>query len=312
MNDLGTVALGRTGLRVSRLGLGGAPLGGLFTSVAEDDARDTVDAAYASGVRYFDTAPFYGHGTGELRMGNALRPHPRDEFVLSTKVGRVLVPASEDEVEDHQYRDTLAMNPVFDFSEDAVKRSLESSLERLKLGRVDIALVHDPDDHFQEALDGAFPALVRLREEGVVRAIGAGMNQWEMPLELARRVDVDCFLLAGRYTLLDRSAERELLSECERRDIAVIAGGPYNSGILAGGAHYNYEDAPEEMLSRKRELEAICASHDVPLKAAALQFPLRHPAVACVLAGARTRAEAEENARMMMHPIDPSFWEEVS
>ena len=312
MSPFDTSEIGHTGLRITQLGFGSAPLGGLFTSVAGNTATDTVLAAYDSGIRYFDTAPFYGHGKSEVRLGSVLRQYPRDDFVLSTKVGRVLVPAEGGAIEDHAYRDTLDYNPVFDLSPDGIRRSFESSLERLGLERIDIALLHDPDDHFEKAIEQAFPTLIRMREEGLVTAIGAGMNQSEMLYEFARRVDVDCFLLAGRYTLLDQSASERLLPECENRGISIILGGPYNSGILAGGEHYNYEAAPIEMVEKKKRLDKLCADHDVPLKAAALHFPLKHRAVACVLAGARTAAEVRENVDMMATDIPSTFWDALT
>jgi D-threo-aldose 1-dehydrogenase len=311
---LSTSEIGRTGLRVTRLGLGGAPLGGLFESVREDEARATVSAAYGAEIRYFDTAPFYGHGRGEMRIGAFLRDRPRDEFVLSTKVGRVLVPA-KGAVEDHQYKDVLPLNPVFDFSASGILRSFESSLERLGLERIDILLVHDPDEHYRAVVEEAFPALARLREEGTVRAIGAGMNQWEMLRDFARDLDFDCFLLAGRYTLLDQSALAELLPLCEKRRISILLGGPYNSGVLAAGSggsgHYNYETPAPSILERVSRLESVAARNGVPLKAAALQFPLAHPAVATVIPGARSPSEVEDNLRMFHHPIPSSFWKEL-
>ena len=312
MNPFDTAEIGHTGLRVARLGFGGGPLGGLFTGVDEGTATDTVLAAYDSGIRYYDTAPFYGHGKSEGRLGSVLRQYPRDDFVLSTKVGRVLVPAEGGAIEDHAYHDTLDYNPVFDLSPDGIRRSFESSLERLGLDRIDIALLHDPDDHFEKAIEQAFPTLLRMREEGLVTAIGAGMNQSEMLYEFARRVDVDCFLLAGRYTLLDQSASKLLFPECENRGISIILGGPYNSGILAGGEHYNYEAATRAMIEKKKRLDKLCADHDVRLKAAALQFPSRHRAVACVLAGARTAAEVRENVGMMATDIPSSFWDALT
>ena len=312
MNPLETAEIGHTNLLVSRLGFGGAPLGGLFTSVGDATAQDTVLAAYDAGLRYFDTAPLYGHGMGETRLGSVLRHYPRDDFTLSTKVGRVLVRPDAGGIQDHQYKDVLPLNPEFDFSADGIRRSFESSLERLGLDRIDIALIHDPDDHYAQALGVAFPALARMREEGIVSAIGAGMNQWEMLYEFAREADFDCFLLAGRYTLLDQSAEEKLLPECENRSISIILGGPYNSGILAGGEHYNYETAPPEIVAGKKRLETLCAEHGVPLKAAALQFPLRHPAIACVVAGARTASEARENCEMMAHTIPRRFWDALT
>jgi D-threo-aldose 1-dehydrogenase len=302
--------IGKTGLRVTRLGLGGAPLGGLFESVREEEARATLSTAYAAGIRYFDTAPFYGHGRGEMRVGAFLSGRPRDEFVLSTKVGRVLVPA-EGRVEDQHYKDVLPLNPVFDFSADGIRRSFDSSLERLGLERVDILLVHDPDAHYRAVMDEAFPALARLRDDGVIRAIGAGMNQWEMLRDFARDADFDCFLLAGRYTLLDQSALPELLPLCEKRRVAILLGGPYNSGVLAGGGHYNYERPAPAILEKVRRLERVAARHEVPLKAAALQFPLAHPSVASVIPGARTAAEVEENVRMFSCAIPSDFWNEL-
>jgi D-threo-aldose 1-dehydrogenase len=307
--------IGRTGIRVTRLGLGGAPLAGLFESVRDEDARATLSTAYGAGIRYFDTAPFYGHGRGEARLGAFLREQPRDDFVLSTKVGRVLVPAAEGAIEDHQYKDVLPLNPVFDFSADGILRSFESSLERLGLERVDILHVHDPDAHHREVLEEAFPALSRLRDEGRIAAIGAGMNQWEMLCDFAREADFDCFLLAGRYTLLDQSALPRLLPECEKRGISILIGGPYNSGVLAAGSrgsgHYDYERPAPAILEKVARLETVADRHRVPLKAAALQFPLAHPAVASVIPGARTAAEVEENVRMFSHPIPSAFWSDL-
>jgi D-threo-aldose 1-dehydrogenase len=314
-SPLSVSEVGKTGLSVTRLGFGGAPLAGLFESVREEDARATLSAAWGAGIRYFDTAPFYGHGTGEMRLGAFLRERPRDEFVLSTKVGRILVPAADGAIEDHQYRDVLPLNPVFDFSADGIRRSFESSLERLGLARIDILHLHDPDAHYREALEEAFPALARLRDEGRIAAIGAGMNQWEMLFDFAREADFDCFLLAGRYTLLDQSAFPRLLPECERRGISILIGGPYNSGVLAAGSrgsgHYDYERPAPAILEKVARLEAVAARHAVPLKAAALQFPLAHPAVASVIPGARTAAEVEENARLFSHPIPGDFWSEL-
>jgi D-threo-aldose 1-dehydrogenase len=307
--------IGRTGLEVTKLGLGGAPLGGLFESVRDEDARQTVEEAFRSGIRYFDTAPYYGHGKGEMRLGTALASYAREDFVVSTKVGRVLVPAEEGAIEDHQYRDVLPMNPVFDFSADGVLRSFESSLGRLGLERIDVLLLHDPDAYYRAALEDAFPALARLREEGCIRAAGAGMNQWEMLLDFAREADFDCFLLAGRYTLLDQSALRHLLPECEKRRISILIGGPYNSGIIAAGSRgagrYDYQVPPPSVLSKLERLEAVAERHEVPLKAAALQFPLAHPAVAAVVPGARSAREVEENRRLFRHPIPASFWSEL-
>ncbi|HSF16050.1 MAG TPA: aldo/keto reductase [Vicinamibacteria bacterium] len=315
MNPFSTAPIGSTGLRVTRLGLGGAPLGGLFESVSDGDAGETVRAAYDAGVRTFDTAPFYGHGLGEMRLGRELKRYPRESFVLSSKVGRVLMPAVDGDLEDHKYRDVLPMNPIFDFSQSGIHRSFESSLVRLGLERIDILHLHDPDNHFEQALEVAYPALVELRDAGRVRALGVGMNQWEMLYDFAQQAAFDCFLLAGRYTLLDQSALHTLLPECERRGISVLLGGPYNSGILAtgssGNGHYDYQDVPSTILEKVKRLESVAVRHAVPLKAAALQFPAAHPAIACVLAGARSASEVEENVKMMSLPIPEGFWTEL-
>jgi D-threo-aldose 1-dehydrogenase len=278
-----------------RLGLGCAPLAGLYSPVSEEDARATVDRAWELGVRVFDTAPKYGSGLSERRVGAALRDRPRDAFSVSTKVGRLL----------------RAGEAVFDFSYDGVLRSLDESLERLGLDRVDVVLVHDPDDHYDEAVAGAYRALERLREEGVVAAIGVGMNQWQIPARFVRETDIDCVLLAGRYTLLDRSAERELLPLCAERNVDVIAAGVFNGGILAGGTYYDYAPAPPELLERTQRLAATCARHGVPLEAAAVQFPLRHPAVTTALIGCRSAAEVEEDVRLAGLELPPELWAEL-
>ncbi len=303
------VELGRTRLRVTRLGLGTAPLGGLYAEVAETEAHAVVDRAYELDLRYFDTAPLYGHGLAEQRTGQVLGTKPRDAFVLSTKVGRLLRPGAPSA--DGQFKGTPALVPVFDFSYDATLRSVDESLGRLGLDRVDILLIHDPDDHYDEALRGAYPAIERLRSEGVVSAIGAGMNQAEMLARFVREADLDCVLLAGRYTLLDQVALSDLLPLCQERGVAVIAGGVFNSGILArpaSGAPYNYEPAAGEIVDRARRIESVCARFDVPLKAAALQFPLAHPAVACVLTGCRSVAELEENIRLFELELPAGLW----
>ena len=304
------VGLGRTRLRVTRLGLGTAPLGGLYAEVPETEAHAVIDRAFELGLRYFDTAPLYGHGLAERRTGEVLRSKARGDFVLSTKVGRLLRPGAPPP--DGQFKGTPAVVPVFDFSYDATLRSVEESLTRLGLDRIDILLIHDPDEHYDEALRGAYPALERLRSEGVVSAIGAGMNQAEMLARFAREADLDCLLLAGRYTLLDQVALGELLPLCQERGIAVIAGGVFNSGILARpvpGAPYNYEPAASDIVDRARRIEAVCARFDVRLKAVALQFPLAHPAVACVLTGCRSVVELEENIRLFELALPTDIWD---
>lgn len=288
-------------------------MGGLFEPVADDEALRTVEAAWDAGIRFFDTAPLYGHGLAERRLGEVLRAKPRDEFVIATKVGRLLradAPAEPGQA----YKGVPPLNPVFDFSYDGVMRSVEESLERLGLDRVDVLHIHDPDDHYDEALQGAYRALDRLRAEGSVKAVGAGMNQAEMLARFARAADFDCFLLAGRYTLLDRIGETELLPLCVEKNIAIIAGGVFNSGILADprpGATFNYQAAPPELVVRAQRLRETCRQHGVDLKAAAIQFPLRNPAVATVLTGCRSVAEVEENVGMFQSPIPDDLWPEL-
>jgi D-threo-aldose 1-dehydrogenase len=305
--------LGRTGLQVTQLGLGSAPLGGLFEAVSDDEAHRVVEAAWQAGIRFFDTAPLYGHGLAEQRFGAVLRTKPRDEFVIATKVGRLLRKDAPPEP-GQAYKGAPPVNPVFDFSYDGVMRSAEESLVRLGLDRIDVLHIHDPDDHYEEALGGAYRALDRMRSEGTIKAVGAGMNQAEMLARFAREADFDCFLLAGRYTLLDRIGLKELLPLCVEKGIAIIAGGVFNSGILADprpGATYNYQAAPTALLERALELEAVCNRRGVDLKAAAIQFPLRHPAVASVLTGCRSVAEVEENVRMFEAPIPDTLWDEL-
>jgi D-threo-aldose 1-dehydrogenase len=305
------VPLAATGVSVTQLGLGCAPLAGLYEAVSDDAAAQTVDTAWRLGVRLFDTAPLYGSGLSERRVGAALRGRPRDELVLSTKVGRLLEPGGEG---NPLFEGAPAATPVFDFSYDGALRSLEASLERLGLDRVDLVLIHDPDDHYEAAVEGAYAALERLRAERVVRAIGVGMNQSEVLVRFARDTDVDCFLVAGRYTLLDVSANVELLPLCEEKGIRVIAGGVFNSGILASGdgsGRYDYGPAAPELAERARALASVCARWDVPLQAAALQFPLGHPAVACVLVGCRSAAEVDEDARLFGLELPPELWDEL-
>jgi D-threo-aldose 1-dehydrogenase len=312
---LDRVNLGRSGVAVTRLGLGGAPLGGLFARVSDEEARATIEHAREAGIRFFDTAPLYGHGLSERRLGAVLAERPRDEFVLATKVGRLLrAAAPPEEGQAAIWAEVPPLNPVFDFSYDGVLRSLEESLARLGLDRVEVLHIHDPDEHYEEALRGAYPALNRLRSEGVVGAVGAGMNQAEMLARFAREAEFDCFLLAGRYTLLDQVALDELLPLCVERRISVIVGGAFNSGILADprpGATFDYAPAPPETLERARRLRAVCARHGVPLAAAALQFPLAHPAVASVLLGVRSVAELEQNLELSGLPVPGDLWREL-
>jgi D-threo-aldose 1-dehydrogenase len=295
------------------LGLGTAPLSGLFSEVSESQAQDTIAAAYRCGVRYFDTAPLYGHGLAEQRLGRGLARIDRQSVIVSTKVGRLLrrsAPADRDD----NFAGALPANPIFDFSADGAVRSLHESLERLGLDAVDVALIHDPDDHYNEALKGAYPALERLRTEGVVRSIGVGMNQTHMPAQFVRETDIDCVLLAGRYTLLDQSGLTELLPLCYERGVTVIAAGVFNSGVLAEprpDSTYDYLRVPPSVLEKAQNLDLICRRHSVPLAAAAVQFPLGHPAVRAVLVGARSAREMELDADLSRFPIPDALWHDL-
>jgi D-threo-aldose 1-dehydrogenase len=295
-----------------RTGLGTAPLGGLFQAVSDETASATFELAWERGIRFFDTAPLYGLGLSEQRLGRFLAGKPRDDFVLATKVGRLLRADAPPDPGQPHWKGDSPFNPVWDFSYDGVLRSVDESLERLGLDRIDVLHIHDPDDHYEEALAGAYRALDRLRGEGVIAAVGAGMNQVEMLLRFAREADFDCFLVAGRYTLLDRPALPELLPLCEERAIAVIAAGVFNSGILAGGTTFDYRPAPPELLDRAARLEAVCARYDVPLAAAALQFPLRHPAVASVLLGPRSPVQLAQSLDLLDVPVPAGLWAELS
>lgn len=309
-----TERLGSTGLRITRLGLGTAPLGGLYEPVSDEAAEATIARAWDLGLRFFDTAPQYGNGLSERRLGAFLAGKPRESYVLCTKVGRLLRRPARPVGEDAYYKGTPPERPVFDFSYDGVMRSFEESLERLGTGRIDVLHIHDPDDHYDEAVAGAYRALDRLRSDGVIGAVGAGMNQSEMLASFARAGRFDCFLLAGRYTLLEQGALRDFLPLCQQQGVGVIIGGVYNSGILANpalGAKFNYVDADPALIARALDLDAVCVRHGVPLKAAAIQFPAAHPAVASILTGARNAAEIAENEALFRHPIPAALWEEM-
>ena len=313
-HPLDTKEIGSTGLRITRLGIGGAPIGSLFRTVSEDDALATVRRGLELGLNYIDTVPLYGHGISEMRLGRALQDIPRDSFFLSTKVGRVLKPVETQPTSPH-FESLPNMEPIFDYSRDGILRSLEDSLQRLNLDRVDIAYIHDADDHWEQAIGNAYPTLADLRSQGVVKAIGVGMNQWQMEARFAREGDFDCFLLAGRYTLLDQSSLTNLMPVCLEENVSLVLGGPYNSGILASDlgpqATYNYETAPGDIIERAHKIKAVCDRYAVPLKAAALQFGLLHPVVAATIPGPRSVAEVEENFRMAGHPIPADLWTEL-
>jgi D-threo-aldose 1-dehydrogenase len=312
--------LGRGAVPVTALSFGSAGIGGLYTSVPAEQAAEAVDAAWDAGIRYFDTAPHYGIGLAERRLGEALRTRDRAEYTLSTKVGRVLEPvraAAGEPVGDdlaNGFAVPATHRRVWDFSADGVRRSIEDSLERLGLDRIDIAYLHDPDDHGDEAFTQAYPALERLRAEGVLGAIGAGMNQTAMLTRFVRDTDVDAVLCAGRFTLLDGSALADLLPEAAARGTSVVVGGVFNSGLLADprpGATYDYTAAPADLLDRALRMDAVTRRHGVPLRAAALHYPLRHPAVASVLVGTRSADEVRDAAGQFARTIPDDLWAEL-
>ena len=321
-----TRVLGKAGVEVTIMGFGGAPLGNMYQAFSDAQARATVDACYEAGIRYFDTAPLYGFGLSEHRLGEALRGRRRDDFVASTKVGRLLKPGDPATLDHGQFQGSLPFAQVYDYSYDGVMRSLEDSLQRLGTWRIDILLVHDLDvwthgseearrARVEEFMAGGYRAMVQLREAGTVRAIGAGVNETAACQDLAERGDFDCFLLAGRYTLLEQAPLDQFLPLCERRRIALIIGGAYNTGILATGAvpgaYFQYAPAPPEIMERVRRIEAVCAQHGVRLPTAALQFPLGHPAVATVIPGTRSPAEVAQNVEIFAPELSADFWAEL-
>jgi D-threo-aldose 1-dehydrogenase len=312
---LPTAPLGRSGINVTRLVFGGAPIGGLFAPVDEDTAQATLDAAWAAGIRAFDTAPHYGVGLSERRIGRFLAGRPRDGYVLCTKVGRLLEPAAGDVDGAEGFFGTPRLTRVRDYSRDGVLASLEASLGRLGVDRVDIALIHDPDEHRRQALDEAYPALAGLRAEGVIGAVGVGMNQAEMLRWFLPRADLDCVLVAGRYTLLDTRAAAGLLPECQRRGVAVLAGGVFNSGVLADpgpAATYDYLPAAPEVAGRARRIAAFCAARGVPVAAAALRFTLRHPAVTAAVVGARSPGEVRDDAGYLAGHVPDTLFADLA
>lgn len=303
-NTIQRAKVGNTELQVSRLGMGTAPIGNLYTAIDDEGALETVRRSYENGIRFFDTAPLYGAGEAERRLGAALRGVPRDEVIIQTKVGRIVRPDG---------------SIYFDYTRDGVLKSLEDSLERLGMDRVDILLVHDPDYenakvHYRQAMDESFPALLELREQGVIGAVGAGMNQWEMEWEFAKNIDVNCFLLAGRYTLLEQTS-LEFLDWCSENSVSIFLGGVYNSGILAtgpvSGAKYNYEDAPEDILTKAGRLQEVTVRHGVPLHVAALHFAGAHPAIASLVIGSATAAEADDNRTIWDEEAPAAMWQEL-
>jgi D-threo-aldose 1-dehydrogenase len=328
MKATDTRPLGRTRLKVTVLGLGTATLGNLYAPVSDADAHDTVKTAFDAGVRFIDTAPFYGHGWSEHRVGEAMRGYKRDDIVLSTKIGRLLKPKDPGAkgIDGGVFAAVLPFEPVFDYSYDGVMRSVDDSLQRLGTHRIDVLLIHDvdrwthgsqeaSDRRMKEVLEGGYKAMVKLRESGAVGAIGAGLNEWDTCQTLAEASDLDCFLLAGRYSLLEQESLQTFLPLCVKRGIGIFLGGPYNTGILATGAvpgaMYNYAPAKPDILERVRKFEAVCQRHKVTLASAALQFPLAHPAVCSVIPGAKTAAEVKRNIATLEAPIPRDFWAEL-
>ena len=317
MDARATARLGRSDLTVTRLGIGLAPIGGLYKPVGDEPAVATVDRAWDRGLRLYDTAPLYGYGLSEKRTGRALRPRPRDGYVLATKVGRLLVPGGDDTQDIWPEAAVTGVAPRFDFSYAATYQSLEESLDRLGLDRVDVLHIHDPDDHFAEALDGTYRALVELRRKGVIGAISAGMNQAAMPARFVREAGepgFDCFMLAGRYTLLDQSGLDDLLPLCAERGIGIMAAGVYNSGLLGNPSpksHYDYAAPPPPLLDKALAIKAVCERHGVPLRAAAIQFALGHPAVTTVVIGARSPEQLDDNVDMFEFPVPGELWADL-
>ncbi|HEU4947385.1 MAG TPA: aldo/keto reductase [Kribbella sp.] len=300
----------------NRIGLGGAPLGNLFSAVTDQDAAATVQAAWDEGWRYFDTAPHYGLGLAEERLGAALRDKPRDAYVLSSKVGRIIYEADSPAADDQGFDVVTTRRRRWDFSRDGVLRSIEDTLRRMGTDRLEVVFVHDPDDHEQEALRTAFPTLAGLRDEGVIGAIGAGMNQTGMLTRFVRQADLDVIMLAGRYTVLDPDGLDDILPACVDNDVQVIAVGVFNSGLMsqrrpAPDATFNYAPAPAELRAKVERIADVCESHGVTLPAVALQFPLAHPAVAGVAVGCRTAAQVHANAGLARTAVPPAVWSDL-
>ena len=312
----------RSELEVTELGLGGAPLGNLYQSVSNVEALEIVSTAIEHDLKYFDTAPLYGHGLSERRLGTGLAGYQRSDYVLSTKVGRLLEPEPVSTVDGGLYVSTPPFSGHYDYGYDAAWRSLDYSLHRLGVSHIDIAFIHDLDSrnhssdelqkHYRTAIEGAQKALVEMRDQGVIRGFGLGVNEWQICEQFTHDADPDCFLLAGRYTLLEQAPLDSFLPLCEQRGISVVLGGPYNTGILATGsrpdAYFDYAPATPEILQRVASIEKVCQAFNLPLAAAALQFPLSHPVVASVIPGARTGHEVLQNIELMAVEIPTDFW----
>jgi D-threo-aldose 1-dehydrogenase len=319
--------LGRSEVSVTALGFGGAAIGNLYQPVPDTVVRQTIEAALQTGVRFVDTAPHYGFGLSEMRLGKALAEFdPRQDIIVSTKVGRLLAPAPNADLSAprHGFVSPEPFEPVFDYSYDGVMRSYESSLKRLRRSRIDIVLAHDlgrlthgadHERHWRDFLQGGYRAMRALRDSGAVGAIGLGVNEWEICEAALAEGEFDCFLLAGRYTLLEQSALDRFLPLCAARGVSLILGGPFNSGILAAGVkgagpfHYNYEAAPPEVVARVARIEQLCDDFSVPLAAAALQFPLVHPQISAVIPGMADPGQACQAAEWLRTPTPAAFWD---
>lgn len=314
--------LPRRDIRLSSMGLGCAQLGGLYQAISDAEAAAIVDAAWELGIRYFDTAPYYGYTLSERRLGAALRTRPRDSYVLSTKVGRLMRPDASVQPGESGWAAPLPFRPHYDYSYDGVKRSHEDSLQRLGTDRIDILYVHDIGHathgglhaHYWEQLTqgGGLRALEQLRGEGSVGAIGLGVNEWQAVAAAMEVCDLDCALLAGRYTLLEQAALEPLLARCVQRGVGIVIGGPFNSGILAGTRKFNYEDAPAQIVERVEALTAACSQAGAPLPAAALQFPMAHPAVVSCIPGAHSVAQLRQNAAWFAQPLPDVLWQTLA
>jgi D-threo-aldose 1-dehydrogenase len=299
-----------------RIGLGGAPLGNLLGEVSDTEAVETVNAAWDEGWRYFDTAPHYGLGLAEERLGAGLQGKPRDSYVLSSKVGRIIYNASEAATDDEGFAVDTTRRRRWDFSRDGVLRSIEDSLRRIGTDRLDVVFVHDPDDHYEEAVATAFPALIELREQGVIGAIGSGMNQTAMLTRFVQEIDLDVIMLAGRYTLIDPDGLDDVLPACLQNDVQVVAVGIFNSGLMsqprpAAGATFNYEPAAQTLVDKANKLADVCEAHGTTLPAAALAFPLTHPAVAGIAVGCRTPEEVRTNATLARTKVPTALWSDL-
>ena len=332
---MGKKLIGKTNLSISNIGIGTAPIGGWPNALEEDKAIDLLETAWENGIRYFDTAPLYGFGMAEERLGKFLKNKKKDDYVLSTKVGRIIIDSDKKEREEAFFKGAPNREPFFDFSYDATLRSFEESLKRLQIDKVDILLIHDPDDHFNEAVNGALKAVLRLKDEKVISAVGCGMNQNEMLTKFANTGLVDCFLLAGRFTLLDQRSLDELIPACEKNHVSLIIGGVFNSGILTNPSRDSYFDyvklndswlegakklgvrKPEHYenntywLEKANKINKICQKHQVSLKAAALNFPYLNKNIATVLTGVSSKDEVYENLSNYNTKISEDLWKEL-